>query len=247
MDNLKILLVEDDPSFALDVEILLAEMGHDLVAKIDNGCDALNFILSEQPDIVIMDIGLKGSLSGIEVAKRVGHLQIPIVFTTAFKEKSTFEAAMETYSFGYLVKPFDKLTLRSTLKQAAKAVCKQSDLEEQTGASEDETILTDSLLVKRSNTLHKVRLDEINYIRSEGNYCTLYTEKRKFVLKTSLKKMLEELPLEHFSPVHKSFVVQLDKIGSIDLKMNKLMVGDKVLPLGRNFKNRLIERFKVLK
>ena len=247
VDNLKILLVEDDLSSALEVEMLLGEMGHELLGKIDNGCEALNFILLEQPDIVIMDIGLRGSMSGIEVAKQVSHLQIPIIFTTAFKEKSTYEASKEAYTFGYLVKPFDKLTLQSALEQAAKAVCKQSDLDEEELVPESVGQVSGSLLVKRGNVFYKVRLDEINYVQSEGNYCTLYTDNRKFVLKTSLKKMLESLTMEHFSPVHKSFIVQLDKLESIDVKSNKLTVGKATLPVGRNYKNKLIERFKMLK
>lgn len=246
MQHLQVLLVEDDRSAALDVEMLLDEMGLQLAAVKDNAEDALNYIYAEQPDLIIMDVELKGKLSGLDIAKEISHLRIPVVFTTSYKDKISFEASKEAYSFGYLVKPFNKLSLQSVLEQAAKLLFPGGEIEESSTAA-SVNILPGTVLVKHVNVLYPVRFDEILFIQGEGNYCSIHTEGRKFMLKLSLRKLLESLPANDFSPVHKSFVVRLDKVDSIDIGSGKLTIGKEVLPLGRNFKTTFMDRFNVLK
>jgi DNA-binding LytR/AlgR family response regulator len=247
MDSLQIILVEDDPSAALHVEMLLSEMGYGLLHVINNGEQAVNVIVAEQPDLVIMDIGLQGKLSGLDVANEIQPFKIPLIFTTSFRDKETFDTAGKTYSFGYLVKPFDKLTLQSAIEQVIRAVYHQPGLDEKDQHWSEGLLVKDSFLIKHQNILYKVRLDDFLYIQGEGNYSTLFTKERKYVVKISLKKLLAELPAEKFSPVHKSYIVNVEKIEAIDVGLNKLIIGKESVPLGRNFKNSFFERFKTLK
>lgn len=245
MQSIQVLLVEDDRSAALDVEMLLDEMGLKLAAVRDNAEAALQYIYDEQPDLVIMDLELKGSKSGMDIANEINHLRIPIIFTTSFKDKATFELTKSTYSFGYLVKPFNKLSLQSTIEQAMKVLFPEDGLD---GLDEgDMTILPDTVLVKHVNILYPVRFDSILFIQGEGNYCSIHTLQRKYLLKAPLKRMLEAMPSAEFSPIHKSFIVRLDKVESIDVGSGKLTVGKETLPLGRNFKNAFLNRFNQLK
>jgi DNA-binding LytR/AlgR family response regulator len=245
MQSLHVLLVEDDRSAALDVEMLLDEMGLKLAALKDNAEDALKYIYDEQPDLIIMDLELKGDKSGLDIANEINHLRIPIIFTTSFKDKTTFEQAKSTYSFGYLVKPFNKLSLQSTIEQAVKMLFPDDELEEP--RESEFAILSNAVLVKHVNMLYPVRYDSILFIQGEGNYCSIYTSQRKYLLKAPLKRMLESMPPSEFAPIHKSFIVRLDKVESIDVGSGKLVVGKETLPLGRNFKNAFLSRFNQLK
>jgi DNA-binding LytR/AlgR family response regulator len=247
MQNLQVLLVEDDRSAALDVEMLLDEMGLKLASVKDNAEEAIHFIYQEQPDLVIMDLELKGEKSGLDIAKEINHLRIPIIFTTSYKDKKSFEAAKSVYSFGYLVKPFDKLSLQSTLEQAVKTLFPEGGLEDPSPATDSVAVLPGTVLVKHVNVLYPIRFEEILYIQGEGNYCSIHTEGRKFMLKLSLRKVLESVPSSDFAAIHKSFIVRLDKVDAIDVGSGKLNVGKDVLPLGRNFKNAFLERFSLLK
>jgi DNA-binding LytR/AlgR family response regulator len=246
MQNLQVLLVEDDRSAALDVEMLLDEMGLKLAAVKDNADAALQYIYDEQPDLVIMDLELKGNKSGLEIAKEIDHLRIPIIFTTSYKDQKTYEQAKSTYSFGYLVKPFSKLSLQSMLEQAVKTLFPDDELEIPSNVVEG-MVLANIILVKHLNVLYPVRFDSILFVQGEGNYCAIHTNQRKFMLKMSLRKMLESVPATEFAPIHKSFIVRLDKVESIDVGAGKLTIGKEVLPLGRNFKNAFLERFNMLK
>lgn len=247
MRYLQILLIEDNRSAALDVEMLLDEMDIKLAAVKDNAADALDYIYKEQPDLIIMDIELKGDKSGIEIAKEIDHLQIPIIFTTSFKDKKSYQASKEVYSFGYLVKPFNKLSLQSALEQGIKVLFPEGQLEAPDIQIEEGMVLQSTVLVKHLNMLYPVKFGDILYIQGEGNYCTIFTCTRKFLLKMSLRKLMAALPPTEFAPIHKSYIVRLDKVEAIDIGSGKLMVGKEELPLGRNFKNTFLERFNVLK
>lgn len=247
MEALRILLVEDDPSAALDVEMLLAEMGYQLMGVLSDGGTALSTILEEQPDFIILDIELKGKLSGIDIAREIKYLQIPVIFTTSFADKQLYEQARDTFAFGYIVKPFDKLTLQSAIEQAVKALHNEDMLGEADARWKEDLVVKDSLLVKHNNILYKVFYAEILFVQGEGNYCTLHTKLKKYVVKSSMRKMLGELPGELFCPAQKSFIVNLLMIDAIDTGSGKVFIGENEIPLGRNFKNKLLERFKLLK
>jgi DNA-binding LytR/AlgR family response regulator len=227
--------------------MLLDEMGLKLAAIKDNAEAALQFIYREQPDLIIMDLELKGIKSGMDIAMEINHLRIPIIFTTSFKDKESFEKSKTAYSFGYLVKPFDKLSLQSMIEQAVKALFPEEGLEEPVNGISEELVLPNTVLVKHVNVLYPVRFEHIQFIQGEGNYCSIHTNNRKFMLKMSLRRLLESMPASEFSPIHKSFIVRLDKVESIDIGSGKLIVGKEVLPLGRNFKTTFLSRFNQLK
>jgi len=247
MQDLHILLIEDDRSAALDVEMLLDEMGLRLAAVKNNAEDAIQYINNEQPDLIIVDLELQGKKTGLDVANETGHLRIPLIFTTSYNDKKSFEAAKSANSFGYLVKPFDKLSLQSALEQAFKALFPEGSLDASSQAHQEGKVLQDVILVKHVNVLYPVRFSNILFVQGDGNYCSIHTPGRKYLLKMSLRKLLDSLPANDFSPIHKSFIVRLDKVEAIDVSSGKLTVGKEDLPLGRNFKNNFLERFNLLK
>ena len=245
MDNLQILLVEDDRSAAIDVEMLLEEMKLKLAAVKDNAADSLDYIFKHEPDLIIMDVELKGEKTGLEIAQEIEHLRIPVIFTTSYSDTKSFEQSKLANTYGYLVKPFNKISLQSMIEQTLKALQPDSELDMQTPGTV--SLLPGTVLVRHLSVLYPIRFDEILYIQGEGNYCSLHTENRKFILKLSLRKLLESVPPTEFAPIHKSFIVRLDKVTAIDVGSGKLTAGKEDLPLGRNFKNGLLERFNILK
>ncbi len=248
MDALRILLVEDDRSAALDVEMLLVEMGYQLMATIHEGEAALARIHESQPDLVIMDIELEGKLSGMDIAKEIKHLEIPVIFTTSHTDRQMFDESKETFSFGYIVKPFDKLTLQSAIELAVKALYSGETLDHESRSLwKIGNSSSDSFMVKHNNIFYKVRFEEILFIQGEGNYCTLNTPNKKYVIKTSLKRMLEELPGELFLPIHKNYIANLSAIESIEPSTKTVVINKQALPLGRSFRSKLVLRFKMLK
>lgn len=101
--------------------------------------------------------------------------------------------------------------------------------------------------IKKGNIFFKVKLTEIDWINSERNYCTVISKGKKYPIKTSLKKITQQLPKGAFFQIHKSYVVRMEGIESLDFVNNKLVVNNQVLPLGRSFKGKLQEILTFLK
>ncbi|HVP95392.1 MAG TPA: response regulator [Methanoregulaceae archaeon] len=132
--NEKILIVEDDSIIAVTIEGRLKEFGYKVVGRAATGADAIKKALDLEPDLVLMDIHLKGPVDGIETAETIyGIHNIPVVYLTAFSDEATLERAQKTSPFGYIVKPFTDSTLKTTIRLALikhKAEKKDSDLED---------------------------------------------------------------------------------------------------------------------
>ena len=119
MTRARILIVEDDRVVARDIEQQLVRIGHVVVATTARGEDALPLAQKAQPDLVLMDIRLEGTLDGIDAAQQVRqHCHIPVVFLTAYADDNTVQRASLTEPFGYLLKPFEDSQLRTVIEMA---------------------------------------------------------------------------------------------------------------------------------
>lgn len=103
-----------------------------------------------------------------------------------------------------------------------------------------------SFFVRTNSILKKVNFRDILWIHADGNYSYIYTRKQRFAVKISMKKFFEKLSSSQFVRIHKSFIVNLNYVERIDLMNNDLMIGEKVLPIGRVYKVMLLDKLDVL-
>ena len=119
MANLRILVVEDESIVAKDIQDMLKGLGYTVPAIAFSGEQALKKAEEIQPDLVLMDIKLKGDIDGVEAARQIrGHFDIPVVYLTAYADKDTLERAKITEPFGYILKPFKEIELYTTIQIA---------------------------------------------------------------------------------------------------------------------------------
>lgn len=119
MQPASILVVEDEAIVAMDIAYQLREMGYEVCATADNGEDAIAYIEKYHPDLVLMDIVIKGSMDGIETAKCIAHrFHLPVIFLTAYSDAQTVDRAAKTAPYGYLTKPFQANELRAGIEVA---------------------------------------------------------------------------------------------------------------------------------
>jgi PAS domain S-box-containing protein len=115
----RILIVEDEKVVAADIEECLGEAGYSVLGAAASGLEALKRIVETEPDLVLMDIKLKGPLDGVDVAEAIcKHLNIPVVYLTAYADGETLERAKRTDPAGYVLKPFDGQRLRTAVEIA---------------------------------------------------------------------------------------------------------------------------------
>jgi len=240
--NLGILIVEDDPLMALSIEELVDGLGYDEVTIVDNSEDAIKQIKDTVPDLIIMDINIKGKLNGIELADKIEHYRIPIIFTTSHNEKEIFESAKKTMPIAYLVKPFNDFTLQHTIEFAVRSLIEEK-IEVNNGWSED-LVLNDSLFTKSGNVLYRIKIPDILWVFSDGNYCNIITAKKKHAVKLSLSKLANILGDFNFVRVHQRSMIPLDRISNIDLNANVVHVENEAIAIGPSYRKDLLNRLK---
>jgi len=115
----KIIIVEDEAIIADEIEMMLEMMGHEVIDNIQNGDKALDAFSSKKPDIALLDITIKGSLNGIDLAKIIREkYHFPFVYLTSHSDKSTLAEVKTTFPYGYIVKPFTQQNLMTTIELA---------------------------------------------------------------------------------------------------------------------------------
>ena len=119
MNNIKILIAEDEQIVAKNIEKRLTADGYQVVASVSTGEDAIEKAKIFSPDIILMDIKLKGKIDGIETADILRrNFQLPVIFLTSYADEETFQRAKSTEPFGYLIKPFDNKELNRVVELA---------------------------------------------------------------------------------------------------------------------------------
>jgi len=119
MDNIRILIVEDESLVARDIENMAVSQGYEVCGIASTGDQAIEMAAESQPDLVLMDVVIKGSLDGISAAEKIWEsYRIPIIYVTAYADEHTLKRARLTEAFGYILKPFDERELKIAIEMA---------------------------------------------------------------------------------------------------------------------------------
>ena len=250
MDQIKILIVEDEPIIAADLEDRLQGMGYEVFEPQESGEAALQLLQRELPDLILMDVELDGQLDGIETAQRINREQaIPIIYLTSNSDKATFERARATRPAAFLSKPFRGRDLQHAIVLALANYHRGATAgpEEPPPPAEEETaiLLNDRLFVRSKERLVRLFIKDIQVVEAAGSYCKIITAEREFLLSMTLKNMLERTDAHaHLIRVHRSHVVnilEIEEIGEL-----YLFIGKKKIPIGRSYRQELFQRLKLL-
>ncbi|MFK7983962.1 MAG: LytR/AlgR family response regulator transcription factor [Saprospiraceae bacterium] len=200
LEDISILIVEDDFSFALELEMLVKEIGYQVAAIADNSAEALEAIFADKPDLILMDIDIKGKFSGIEVAEQVKHLHIPILFITNLRQEAIYERAKNTNFIGYMVKPLASFSLKSAIELAVKQLNHKQSIETTTAIS-----VQKDLFFKKNGIFKKIDISQINYIEANGNYSVTITNTDKLMTSLTLTELEKILSPELFIRIHRGY------------------------------------------
>ncbi len=119
MKPINILIVEDELILAKDLARKLQRCGYEVVGIVDSGIKALAKVAETPPDLILMDIVLKGNLDGIATSQKIqANHQIPIIYLSSYSDRSTLKQARETHPKGYVVKPYNLQDVKATIESA---------------------------------------------------------------------------------------------------------------------------------
>lgn len=230
MEGCKILIVEDESLVAMDMVDMLTRMGYRVLPTAMGYTDAVNILDTEKPDLVLVDINLSGTRTGIELAQQLSEkYKTPFIFITSHTDKLTVSHAVATHPSGYLVKPFDAEDLYTAIEVAL------VNFAAATRNPESGLLVEDSVFVKTDKNFVRVKVQDILWLEAEHNYMFIVSEKGKFIVRTSFRDFLDTIRSENFLQIHKSYVVNMQKVDSFS--HTDLLINGKELPLSRNFKD----------
>jgi DNA-binding LytR/AlgR family response regulator len=242
----KILIVEDEMIIAANISLQLITLGYDVTGILPRGEDALLHIEDNQPDVLLLDINLKGKLDGIETAEAMQkNYNIPVIYLTANIDDAHFNRAKKTNPYGFISKPFKKLDLQRAIELTLNQLkSKKLELNDSKDNVSKPFILSDSIFVRHHNTMVKVDIKDIFYIEAERNYCRIYSKNKEYLLVMTLKDMAEKLPPKHFLRVHRSFIVNLSQINEI--AASHIIIQQKAIPISKSLKDELLNRLQTI-
>ncbi|MDX1544125.1 MAG: response regulator [Christiangramia sp.] len=245
-DKTKILIVEDEMIIAANISLQLNELGYEVTGIVPRGEEALMHIKSETPDILLLDINLKGSLDGIETAVKMQQTQdIPVIYLTANADEAHFNRAKETHPYAFVAKPFKKLDLQRAIELTVSQVGFKNERNSNFKPKEDDAfILNDCVFVRHLNSMVKVNIKDILYIEAERNYCRIFTNYKEYLLVLTLKEMDKKLPAKHFLRIHRSYIINISQI--TEIATSHIVIGRKAIPINKSLKKELLERLQTI-
>ncbi len=246
MSLTKILIVEDESIVAKDIQMCLRKLGYKVVAICSSGEEAILAVTEHVPDLVLMDIMLKGEIGGIEAADQINSkFNIPIIFLTAYADESTLNRAKVTEPHGYIIKPFKEIDLRTTVEVALYKHKKETEVRKERDflySIVDNKESTDTIFVKSNSRLVKVRTKDIYFIEALKDYVVINTPNERYTIHSTMKDLERKLSPNEFIRVHRSFIVRIDKIAAIEPPNLLLEDIKKTIPIGGSYKDDLTKK-----
>jgi DNA-binding LytR/AlgR family response regulator len=252
-DQVKILIVEDEFITMDALRDALTGMGYGISGDAMKADEALRILDEGQTDLAILDIHIKGARSGIWLAEQIRErYHIPFIFLTAFGDKQTIADASRTQPGSYLVKPFVKQDLHAAIELALNthtvvtplppaAVPAMQNLQQQEPPQQHQLLINDSIFIKDDLVFRRISVYDIQYIQSFRNYLELNVgQGKKYVLRSTLKDFLLQLPPDVFIVTHRSYAVNLRLVNRIG--GNFVGIDDHEIPMSREVRQEVIRR-----
>lgn len=245
-----ILVVEDESIVAKDIQNSLKKLGYSVMGTTASGEDALKLVSESQPDIVLMDIMLKGSMSGIEAASLIkAKYDIPVIYLTAYADENTLNKAKVTEPHGYIIKPFKEVDLHTAIEVAIYKHGKEQEIKKERDmlySLVENKEAKDVVFVKSNSRMVKIRTKEIYFVEALKDYVIINTANARYTVLSTMKNIEQKLPSKDFIRVHRSFIVLIDKIVAIDHNVLLLEDDKKEIPIGGSYKDELVKRLNML-
>lgn len=241
-ETIKCLIIDDEALAQKVIENYIADLPDlQIAGKCNSALEAMSFLNQQDIDLIFLDINMP-KLSGLNFLRSLKNPPL-VIITTAYREY-----ALEGYELDvvdYLHKPFSFERFIMAINKVNDRVSKKKSnvsyiLEDETRMKIEESFI----FIRSDKITHKINLKDILFIEAVGDYIKIMTTEKAILSYQTMKKMEEILSPKHFTRIHKSYIIAISKINSID--GNQVVIGDQKIPVGRSYRqgfNEMIRTF----
>lgn len=219
-------IIDDDETTRMLLKDLLSKINSiEVIGEYNNPMEAMDDVVSIEPDILFLDVEMPG-INGVEFANSLS-VKSKIIFISSKKEYAVDAYGLDAVD--YILKPV-------TLPRLTKAVLK---LQKENKPQENE-----HFFIKTGDGYSKVKIADILYLEALGDYVQIFTENEKFIMNGTLKTALSKLPAKSFGRVHRSYIINFNRIDKIE--DGTVIINSKLVPVGRSHKKEFSSRINTL-
>ncbi len=247
MNSVKILIVEDEMIIGAKISMQLTNLGFEVTGILPRGEDAIVHVQETKPDIVLLDIHLKGEINGIETATQLQRLgNIPVIYLTANSDEATFNQAKATRPYAFISKPYKQLDLQRAIELTISRMAEDANGLIVTEAGEDDStfVLNDRIFVRHKEKMVKIMLADLIYLEADRNYSQMFTKEKVYVLAVTLKAIEEKLPAKLFLRIHRSYIVNITHIDEVT--EGNVKIAEHTIPMGAGMREILLKGLRTL-
>ena len=227
----KILIVEDEILVATDIEESLESLGYEVQTSVATGLDAIAEVEKALPELILMDINLKGDMTGIEAAKTISqNHNVPIIYLTANADISTINQAKVALPYGYIIKPFTDKDLQTNIEIALFKF--ENDMKLKMESEQFNTFFDlkdhekNQMIIHGTKGLEKINIDEVYFLERNNEQSIIHLFDEEIVSNKNLEEMIEFFPKNKFIQVSNQFVINASKVFVV--KYPEVIIADKM-------------------
>ncbi len=227
----KILIVEDEILVATDIEESLEALGYTIQGVVDTGLKAIEAVEKKLPDLVLMDINLKGQMTGIEAATIITQKHdVPIIYLTANADLDTVNKAKVALPYGYIIKPFTDKDLQTNIEIAIFKF--ENDLKLKMESEQFNTFFDlkdrakNQIIVHAGHGLEKINIDDVYFIENDGKNSVIHLFDDEVTTDKPFAELVALFPKKQFIQVSRFFVINKLKVFAV--KYPEIIIADKM-------------------
>lgn len=237
MEKIKVLIVEDNGLVAEGIASKLTNNDMDVVGIYSSGEEAIESMEKRLPDLILMDIQLAGIYDGISTVQIINEkYTIPVIYLSDYGEKKISDRAIKTFPVNYLTKPFNESELIRAIGIGFTTWQERN--------KSNSNILKDHIFIKDGQSHVKLSYNDIICLEAARSYCNVVTETKKYLQSISMSHVLQQINNKDFIQVHRSHVVNVNKITAIE--GNIIRLGKHEVEMSKGMREELTGKLKFL-
>lgn len=228
--------IDDEPLALQKMHDYILRVGYlDLLAEFDNALEAIEYLKNNQVDLIFLDIQME-ELTGIQMIEAMKE-KPKVIFTTAYDEYAI--KGYELDICDYLLKPISFSRFLQACEKVHSIMDTDNEVEYQPTIASPDIKTPEFFFVKDGSVSHKIKIDDILYVEGMKDYLRIHTADKKVMTLLSFKKLEQSLCYPKFVRIHKSYLVAVDKISSIE--RNRVTINNEILPVGESYRRQFFD------